>query len=160
MGKSKGIKHNTNSDMRKSKGKKRKAIEDLNNGWMRNVDLPSVGLPTGWMQRLLALGPSLVDLLATLSTEGKIPASQIKKARSGLPSFSSAQWDELAPSFGLPRAIQLKMARMDSFSIESFLLPPSFHEATAEAAWCILDVFQEQIVQHREEARIRVFDVV
>ena len=36
---------------------------------------------------------------------------------------------------------------------------PYFHETTAEAAWHILDVYQKQLSQDREEAQIRVFDL-
>ena len=157
MGKSKGKKRKANSDMRKSKGK-RKATEDMDNGWIQDVDLPNVGLPTGWIQKLLALGPDLAYLIATLSTEGKIPTSQIKKAKLDLPSFSSTRWNKLAPTFGLP--FHLTMASIDSFSVESLLLPSSFHETTVEEAWRILDVFQEPISQYRGETRIRTFDAV
>jgi hypothetical protein len=144
--------------MGKSKGKKRKAIEDEDNGWMQNIDLPNVDLPTGWIHKLLALGPDLPYVLATLSTEGDIPTSEIKKAKFGQPFYSSTRWKELAPSFGV--SADPTMARIDAFPINAVLLPPSFHQTTAEAAWHILDVFQEHFVQHREEARIRVFDAV
>jgi hypothetical protein len=36
-------KNQSNSD---SKGKKPKAIEDIDNGWMKNTDLLNVGLPS------------------------------------------------------------------------------------------------------------------
>ena len=52
------------------------------------------------------------------------------------------------------------MARFDSFSIAPVLLPPSFHETTAEVAWRFQDVYQERFSQEREEVRIRVFDAV
>ena len=46
------------------------------------------------------------------------------------------QWNELAPSFGLP--VDLTMAAIDS----SIMLSFSLHETTAEAAWwCILAQF-------------------
>ena len=52
------------------------------------------------------------------------------------------------------------MAKLHSFSITPVLLPPSFHETTAEAAWRIQDVYQEQISQDRKEVRVRAFDAV
>lgn len=110
------------------------------------------------MQRLLELGPDLAYVLATLADAGKISASQIKKARIGLPSFSSAKWSELAPNFNLPT--DLTMAKFDSYSVAPVLLPPSFHETTAEVSWRMQDVYQERLSQDREEARVRVLDAV
>jgi hypothetical protein len=138
--------------MGKSKGKKRKANEAAITTSIQNVDLPN-----GWMQKLLALGPDLAYVLASLANAGQITASQIKKASMGLPS-SQAKWSELAPSFDLP--VDLTMAQFDSFSIAPVLLPLSFHETTAEVAWRIQDVYQERLAQDREEARVRVFDAV
>ena len=143
----------TDATMGRSKGQKRKANEAAIATSIQDVDLP-----IGWMQKLLALGPDLAYVLASLANDGQITASQIKKARIGLPSFSCAKWSELAPNFNLP--VDLTMARFDSFSIAPVLLPPSFHETTAEAAWRILDVYQERVSQEREEARVRVFDAV
>lgn len=108
------------------------------------------------MQQLLALGPDLAYVLASLANAGNISASQIKKARIGLPSFSATKWSEVAPQFGL--SDDLATARFDSYPITPVLLPPSFHEAIAEAAWHIQDVYQERISQEREEARVRAFD--
>ena len=71
----------------------------------------------------------------------------------GQPSFSYAKWSELSPNFDLP--VDLTMARFDSFSISPVLLPPSFHETTAEAAWGIQGVYQERSYQEREEARLK-----
>jgi len=120
-----------------------------------------VDLPNGWEQKLLELGPvDLAYVLASLANDGQITASQIKKARTGLPSFSSsARWTELAPNFDLPA--DLTTAPLDSFSIAPvLLLPPSFHETTAGVAWRVQDVYQELLSQEREEARVRVFDAV
>jgi hypothetical protein len=139
--------------MGKSKGNQRKANETAIATSIQDVDLPN-----GWMQKLLALGPDLAYVLASLANDGQITASQIKKARMGLPSFSYAKWSELAPNFDLP--VDLPMAQFDSFSIAPVLLPPSFHETTAEVAWRIQDVYQERLSQDREEARVRVFGAV
>lgn len=71
--------------MGKSKGTKHKANE---------AAIPSiqdVGLPNRWMQKLLALGPDLAYILASLANDGQITASQIKKARMGLLSFLYAK---------------------------------------------------------------------
>jgi hypothetical protein len=139
--------------MGKSKGKKRKANEAAIATSIENLDLPD-----GWIQKLLALGPDLAYVLGTLANEGRISASQIKKARTSLPSFSPAQWSELAPSFDLP--IDLSMVLFGSFSIDAVLLPPSFHETIAKMAWHIQDVYQERLVQENEAARVRGFDAV
>ncbi|KAF8337140.1 hypothetical protein F5887DRAFT_985413 [Amanita rubescens] len=114
-------------------------------------------LPPGWMQQLLALGPNLAYVLASLASAGNISPSQIKKARIGLvPSFSAAKWTQVAPQFGL--SDNFLTTKFDSYPITPVLLPPSFHNTIAEAAWRIQDVYQERIYQEREEARIRAFD--
>lgn len=100
-----------------------------------------VGLPD-WMQKLLALA----------NNGQTITVSQIQKAN------ISSKWSELAPQFDI--FVDLTMARFDSFSIAPVLLPPSFHETTAEAAWRMQDVFQEQLSQNREKARLRTFEPV
>ncbi|KAF8341722.1 hypothetical protein F5887DRAFT_1219234 [Amanita rubescens] len=133
--------------------RKRKANEAAIAASIQDVDLPD-----GWIQKLLALGPDLAYVLASLANARQITASQIKKARIGLPSFSCAKWSELAPNFDL--RVDLTMARFDSFSIAPVLLPPSFHETTAEVAWRFQDVYRERPSQEREEVRVRVFDAV
>ena len=108
------------------------------------------------MEELVALGPDLAYVLASLANDGQITAAEIKEARVGLPSLSYTKWSELAPSFNLPNV--LNMAQFDSYSIAPILLPPSFHETTAEAAWHIQDVYQVQ--QLEDELQIRVLDAV
>ncbi|KAF8625008.1 hypothetical protein AX15_005598 [Amanita polypyramis BW_CC] len=97
-----------------------------------------------------------IQQIAALANAGNISASQIKKARIGLPSFSAAKWTEVAPQFGL--SDDLGSVRLDPYLITPVLLPPSFHETVAEAAWRIQDVYQERISQEREEVRVRSFD--
>jgi hypothetical protein len=94
------------------------------------------------MQKLLALGPNLAYVLASLANDGQITASQIKKARMGLPSFSYAKWSELPPNFDLP--VDRTMAQIDSPRL-FMRLPPRWH---------IQDVYQERLSQDREEARV------
>jgi hypothetical protein len=139
--------------MGKSRGKKRKANEAAIATSIQGVDLPP-----GWMQQLLVPGPDLAYVLAALANAGNISVSQIKKARKGLPSFSAAKWTEVAPQFGL--SDDLTTAKFDPYLITPVLLPPSFHETIAEAAWRIQDVYQERISQEREEVRVRAFDAV
>ena len=138
--------------MGKSRGKKRKAHEAAIATSIQGVDLPP------WIQQLLVRGPDLAYVLAALATAGNISDSQIKKARKDLPSFSAAKWSEVAPQFGL--SDYLTTVQFDSYPITPVLLPPSFHETIAEAAWRIQDVFQERFTQEREEVRIRPFDAV
>ena len=97
------------------------------------TSIQGVNLPPGWMQQLLVLGPDLAYVLAALANAGNISASQIKKARISMPSFSAAKWTEVAPQFGL--SDDLGSVRFDSYLITPVLLPPSFHETVAEAAW-------------------------
>jgi hypothetical protein len=96
-----------------------------------------VDLPNGWLEKLLALRPlDLANVIATLVREGKIPLSLVDK---GPPSFSSARWDEVAPSLGL--GDDLTLANFHLYKICVVLLPPSFHGATTKAAWRIQDVY-------------------
>jgi len=91
------------------------------------------------MKKALALKrPDLANVIATLASEGKISFSEIMR---DLPSFLSAKWNVLAPNFGLTE--DLSAAKFESHSIDTVLLPPSFHEATSMAAWQIQDVYQE-----------------
>ena len=134
------------------KGTKRKSNESAIAASVEDVDLLN-----GWVQKLLARS-DLVNIIAALVNEGDVTTSQIKKARSVQPSFSSSQWDGIAPSFGLPS--DLSLAEFDQFSIDVVLLPPSFHVAIAEAAWHVQDVYQEWLAQVKEEAQVTSFDVV
>jgi hypothetical protein len=68
------------------------------------------------------LGPVLAYILAAPANAGQISASQIKKARIGLLSFSSAKWRELAPNFALPPNLTTT-ATFETFSIAPVLLP-------------------------------------
>jgi hypothetical protein len=139
------------SDVAKSRGKVSKTNRTATATSIERVDLPS-----NWIEKVLALrAPDLANVIATLASEGNIPLSQIM---GGLSSFSSARWNELAPSLGLPD--DLSTAKFDSYRIRPVLLPPSFHEATTKAAWRIQDVYQERLAQDREQARVKVFDAV
>jgi hypothetical protein len=144
--------------------KKTKTTSEL--GSKITTSLKDVDLPTGWRQKLLSLGPDLAFALASLADNGQISNSQFLKARKGLLSFSDAKWRELAPSFNLPIDIDNMASTIHAkglfktFSIPPVLLPPSFHEATAEAAWHIQDVYQDRVNQGMEEARVRFFDAV
>ena len=89
------------------RGKKRKADEAA-----IATSIQGVNLPPGWMQQLLVLGPDLAYVLAALANAGNISASQIKKARISMPSFSAAKWTEVAPQFGL--SDDLGSVRFDS----------------------------------------------
>jgi len=93
--------------------------------------IQGVDLPNGWMQKLLALGPDLAYVLASLASDGQITASQIKKARMGLPSFSYAKWSELALTFFplILRWPDLTPSRLlQFFSHRLFTrLPPRWH---------------------------------
>ena len=142
-----------------SKGKKKKVTQsDAKIASLQNVDLPN-----GWIKKFLALGSTdLANVLALLANEGKVSFSQLKRAGIGLPSFSSARWSELASSFNLPVDLSMSdlKAEFDHFSISPVLLPPSFHEAIAKAAWHFQDVYQEPLFHEREETHVRFLDAV
>lgn len=91
--------------------KTREATVDALSCCIREVDLRK-----GWMDELLALGPDLVYVLASLANDGQITASEIKKTKMGLPNplhmkngvnlhpalifvlIFQCQWDELTTS--------------------------------------------------------------
>ena len=133
--------------------KKRKAQDAAILNSIEQVDLPD-----GWLEKLVALGPGLARVIGELANRGQISASEIKRARTNLPSFSVAKWSDLAPGFGL--SAEPLMAKFEAFSIPAVHLPLSFHEAIIGEAWRIQDVYQERVAQDREEARIRIFDAV
>ena len=102
-----------------------------------------IELPKGWLQKLLAR-PDLVNIIVVLANRWDISSSQIKKARSAQPPFSSTQWDGITlgitstGSFDLFGNLSLaELDQLDWFSIDAVLLPPSFHVTIAKATWCI-----------------------
>jgi hypothetical protein len=87
-----------------------------------------------------------------------ITATEIKNARTGLLSFSSVTWLQLALKLGL--LTNYAAVKFDPLKIPHFCLPPSFHQEIAEYSWHVRDVYQEILFQTREEAWVRVFDTV
>ena len=131
----------------------RKAFEDTRASCIQDVDLPK-----GWMEKLVALGPDLAYVLASLAHDGQITAGQMKNARKELPSLSCTKWRELAPSFNLPEILSILFHPYSTVRTGIVLLPPSFHKTTAEAAWHFLDVYQEQLSDY--EPQIKALDAV
>jgi hypothetical protein len=128
---------------------------------MGDVDgaIESVNLEEGWFDTLLTVEPDVLALImGELANLAKVRMSQIKRARTGLESFSKAKWVTFAEHFGLPSdAAQLQLGH---FPTPTYRLPLSFHEAVFETAWRAQDVFQERVKQNREAARVRILDPV
>lgn len=97
-------------------------------------------------------------LLGDLANKAHISGAAIKRARTGLPSFSTAKWAALAPGLGLNKKVE--WLRLDEFAIPVYFLPPSFHESVFERAWRTQDVYQERYSQGIDAARIRMLEPV
>jgi hypothetical protein len=97
----------------------------------------------------------LAMLLGEIANHGKVKTSAIKKARTGLPSFSGTKFLE---TFGFPSTLDNDL--FERVSTPVYWLPPSIHEIMFEAAWHTQDVYQERQVQRREEAKVRIMDPV
>lgn len=90
-----------------------------------------------------------LDELATLfghvANVTKMPTATFKKARTQLPSFSTAKWSKFAPQFGLSPNID--RVTLDPFITPKYCLPPSLHEEMFENAWHSQDVYREKVEQ-------------
>ena len=100
----------------------------------------------------------LTKLLGHVANLANIPTATFKKARTELPSFSTAKWSEFAPKFGLPANID--HVKLDTFTTPKYRLPPSLHELMFENAWRCQDVYREKVSQTREEATSKILEPV
>ena len=101
-----------------------------------------VDLEEGWLDKFLELPTDkLAKLLADIANHGKVKTAAIKKARTSLPSFSGAKWNDFAERFGLHN--RLENNRFEQVVTPMYHLPPSIHEIMFEAAWRTQDVYQE-----------------
>src|SRR4051812_26237934 len=98
----------------------------------------AVRLDEGWLPALLSINAEhLALIIGYMANSASISSSAIKKARTGLTSFSDAKWKDFATSYCLaknPAFLELK-----KFSIPVYRLPRSFHKPIMETAWRTLD---------------------
>ena len=118
-----------------------------------------VELEDGWMRKLLQIdSDALALILGELSNQGNITTKHINDGRIKLPSFCTAKWVEISSKFGLPH--QPVVHNFERLITPVYHLPPSFHLASFQSAWCAQDVYRERAEQTREEARCRILDPV
>jgi hypothetical protein len=126
-----------------------------------NVDelIDSINLDKGLREVFLELtADEIAALLAHFANLANIPTVAIKRARVGLPSFSTVKWAEFAIQYSLPtNSVYLNL---QPFLTPRYRLPPSLHETMFENAWRWQDVYREKSNQGREQARMRLFEPV
>jgi hypothetical protein len=104
--------------------------------------IASVQLDEGWLQQLLEVEPdNLALILGEIANTARISSSTLKKARTSLPSFSDAKWNDFAEQFGLP--LSPTLLQLKNFETPVYRLPMSFHEQLVQMAWRSQDVYRE-----------------
>jgi hypothetical protein len=88
----------------------------------------------------------------------RLTPKDLKQLTEKLPSFASADWDNVAVAFGLDPSID--KYQLPPFSIPHANLPPSFHTRVMKNSIQWLDVYQERGTQKREAARVHLMDAV
>ncbi len=107
---------------------------------------------TGWNPEEIAI------YIAEVANINNVTDRAFKKARAGLPSFSTASWTDFATEWHFP--LRVKFLNLESFIVPACFLPPSFHKRTYEAAWAAQDVYQEPGEQETEAARLKNLEPV
>jgi len=121
--------------------------------------IDSINLDKGLRAGVLELtADQLATLLADFANLANLPTAAFKKARVGLPSFSTVKWTGFAREYGLP--LNASHLHPCTFHDPRYRLPPSLHEAMFENAWRWQDVYREKVDQGREEARVRLLEPV
>jgi hypothetical protein len=115
-----------------------------------NIDLQSEFLEMTTDER--------VTLLADFANLANIPNTDIRKARSELPSFSTVKWTEYAEKHNLP--LNASYLVPPPFTTPQYRLPPSFHATMLENAWHWQDVYCEVGDWGGEDARLRLLEPV
>jgi hypothetical protein len=93
----------------------------------------------------------------TVAHLGGLTISDLQAFSEMVPTFNKAQWEKIAPQFGLE--VDKDMTQLKLFTVSHAFLPPSFHrEVMKNAAWW-LDVYQET-ESHSGAARVRLMDAV
>jgi len=88
----------------------------------------SVELEDGRLDKFLTMTTDdLARLLGEIANHGKVKTSAIKKARTGLPSFSGAEWRAFAITFGFPSTLDNDLFERASTPV--YWLPPSIHRS-------------------------------
>ncbi|KAM6493583.1 hypothetical protein JOM56_011717 [Amanita muscaria] len=117
----------------------------------------SINLDKGLRAGLLELtADELAALLADFANLANLPTAAFKKARLGLPSFSTVKWAEFAEEYGLP--LNPSHLGLEPFTTPRYRLPPSLHETMFENAWRWQDVYREKVDQGREEGNARLLE--
>ncbi|KIL59813.1 hypothetical protein M378DRAFT_84610 [Amanita muscaria Koide BX008] len=117
----------------------------------------SINLDKGLRAGLLELtADELAALLADFANSANLPTAAFKKARLGLPSFSTVKWAEFAEEYGLP--LNPSYLGLEPFTTPRYRLPPSLHETMFENAWRWQDVYREKVDQGREEGKARLLE--
>ena len=103
-------------------------------------------------------GQSVGEFILDMARNENLTLEDLKSLTEKLPSFAKADWEKVAPSFGLDPGID--KYQFEPFSLPHAYLPPSFHERVMTDAIQWLDVYQERGTQRREAARVRLMDAV
>ena len=127
-----------------------------------NDIISSINLNKGLVKGLLDLNcDELAAVMAEIANQAEIPTATIKKTRADLPSFSTMKWSHFALQFGLPlNPMHIHYTMLQSFKTPRYRLPPSLHKVMFENGWHWQDVYRERHAQTREEARMRILDLV
>jgi hypothetical protein len=100
----------------------------------------------------------VTDAIWKLADGCGLTFKDLKKRKTGAPSFSNATWKEVAPMFNLEPSKNFQQLPIFTFPMAS--LPPSFHREVMKASAKWLDVYQERGAHDPESARVRLMDVV
>ena len=118
-----------------------------------------INLDRGMVDGLLDLTrDELAAVLGHIANKGDIPTATFKMARTTLPSFSLVKWTNFASQFGLPT--NPEKVNFAPYSTPRCRLPPSFQKTMFQNAWHWQDVYRETVDQTREEARLRILELV
>jgi hypothetical protein len=89
---------------------------------------------------------------------GGLTATDLQTFSETVPAFSKADWDKVAPKFGLDASMGI--LQLETFSVPCLSLPPSFHREVMRSSAQWLDVYREVDSHSREAARVRLMDAV
>jgi hypothetical protein len=105
-----------------------------------------------------AAGRSVGESISDMARNECLTLQDLKVFTSKLPAFAGAEWEKVAPTFGLDPSVD--KYQLQPFSIPHASLPPSFHRRVMKDSIQWLDVYQERGSQKREAARVRLMDAV
>ena len=94
----------------------------------------------------------------SIATLGGLTIADLQAFSETAPPFAQARWNKVAPKFGLN--VDRDIYQLETFSVPSLSLPPSFHRKVMQDSAQWLDVYQETGSHTREAARVRLMDAV